>query len=789
MILSSLDRKLLRDLWGIRGQALAISLVIGAGVAMFVLMLSTFGSLDLTQRTYYDRYRFADVFASLKRAPLSLQRRIADIPGVVRAETRIVADVNLDVPGLARPAVGRLISIPELDRGVLCDVYLRGGRYIEPGRADEVLVNENFARANNLQPGDGVIAVINGRRRELRIVGVALSPEYIYTIRPGEMISDDELFGVFWMERRALAAAFNMEGGFNDVVLKLSHGASVSDVIVRLDRLLAPYGGVGAIPRSLQPSHFYLTGELDGLRGSGAVVPVVFLAVAAFLLNVVLSRIVAVQREQIAVLKALGYSNAAVALHYLKWSLLVAAVGTLAGIGVGAWMGAGMTRMYASFFHFPILEYRLPIDLVAKAVLVSLISATAGALLAVRQVIKLPPAEAMRPEPPARYRESAFERAGAKRWLSQPARIVLRNLQRSPARASLAVVGIAFGGALIVVGTFTLDSMDHMIDVQFNVAQRYDALVSFFEPASSRSLHEVRRFPAVVQAEPFRAVPARLRFGHRSRNTAITGLPEPARLNRVIDGAQRPVKLPPDGLVLSSKLAELLAVTPGDRITVEVLEGARPVRRATVAGVVEEYMGVNAYMELDALHRMMQEGDVISGAYLLYDGDSASQLYDRVKNVPAIAAFTIKDAAIESFNETLAESIAMFRTVTVLFATIIAFGVVYNSARVSLSERGRELATLRVIGFRRGEIASILLGELALLTLLAAPLGVVLGYALAAGVVQMYDTEVYRLPLIVTARTCAMSMITVVGATVLSAMAVRRKLHQLDLIAVLKTRE
>ena len=228
--LSPLDRKLVRDLWSAKGQVAAIALVVAAGIALFVSLFSTFDSLDLSLRTYYDRYRFADVFLSLTRAPLSLQAEIEAIPGVAQVETRVVMDVTIDVAGLAEPATGRLISIPAGRPPALCDVFLRAGRTIEAGHPDEVLVSESFAKAHGLRPGDAVAAIINGRRRELRIVGLALSPEYIYQIRPGELMPDEKRFGVFWMERRALAAAFQMEGGFNNVVLKLMHDASEPDV-------------------------------------------------------------------------------------------------------------------------------------------------------------------------------------------------------------------------------------------------------------------------------------------------------------------------------------------------------------------------------------------------------------------------------------------------------------------------------------------------------------------------------------------------------------------------------
>jgi putative ABC transport system permease protein len=787
--LPPLDRKLFRELLHMRGQATAIALVIASGVALFVLMLSAFDSLELTQRTYYEHYRFADLFASLKRAPRWLERDIAEIPGVAAAETRVVVNVNLDVPGLERPAMGRLISIPERKRAMLCDLYLRAGRYIDPRNPDEVLVNESFAEANGLRPGDTVAAVINGRRRELRIVGLALSPEFIYAIRPGEMISDDKLYGILWMGRRALAAAFNMEGGFNDVVMTLTHGGSEAEAIRRLDALLEPYGGLGAIPRSLQPSHFFLQSELEGLQSMGAAMPLIFLGVAAFLLNVVLTRIVSVQREQIAVLKAVGYSNRAVGLHYAKLGLVIAVLGALVGIALGAWMGRGMTRMYTEFFKFPILEYRLAADLVAKAFLVSIAAGAAGALVAVRRVVQLPPAEAMRPEPPARYSASWVERTGVRRWLSQPSRIVLRNLQRHPGRAGMSVLGIAFGGALLVAGNFSYDSMNWLMEVQYNVAQRYDALLAFTEPVSARAVYDVAHLPGVTQAEPFRAVAVRLRHGNRYRNGAITGLPEGARLNRVIDDSMEVIGMPPDGLVVSAKLAELLGVARGDTLTVEVLEQSRPVRRVPVARIVHDYMGANAYMRMDALNRMMHESTTLSGAFVKFDAVEKGRLYRAIKTTPAISGATLKLAAIQSFEETLAEMFAIVRSITVMFAAVIAFGVVYNSARISLSERSRELATLRVIGFRRAEISYILFGELALITLLAIPLGLALGWLMVAGMAQMYNTEAFRMPTVVSTQTFALSALTVVASSLLSALAVRGRLQRLDLIGVLKTRE
>lgn len=785
----ALNRKLLRDLGQLGGPSAAIAAVIATGVAMLVMYFSTFQSLERTQASYYERYRFADVFASLERAPLDLARRLGEIPGVARTETRVVAEVTLDVPGLAEPAVGRLVSVPERRREMLDDLFLRRGRWIEPGKSDEVLVNEDFALAHGFQPGDRVGAVINGRRRELTIVGVALSPEFIYALRPGDLLPDSRRFGVFWMGRRALGAAFDMEGGFNDVLVKLSPGASEPEVIARLDRLLARYGGLGAVPRSLQISHWFVANELRELQTMGSVLPVIFLGVAAFLLNVVLTRMISVQRSQIAALKALGYSNLAVAVHYVQVGLLVALAGTGLGFAAGAWLGRGMNNLYSEYFRFPEPLYVLSPAVLLAAALVSITAAVLGAFGAVRRAARLPPAEAMRPEPPASFRETWIERLGFKQLLGEPGRMILRNLARRPARTGLSVVGVAFAVALLVLGFFFQDAIDRIMKLQFELVQRQDLTVSFVEPLSARSFLEVERLPGVLRAEPMRSVPARLRLGHRERQVGILGLPAGAELVRLVDLERGVVELARSGLTLSGTLAEILEARRGDVLTVEVLEGRRPVWRVPVTAVVDEVMGTSVYMEIGELRRRMREGGVVTGAALLVDPAAVDGLYQRLKTTPRVAGVSLTTAALESFRETLAKTMGLMISFNLLFASIIAFGVVYNNARISLSERERDLASLRVLGFTRAEISFILLGEIAVVTLLAMPVGLVLGYGLCVLTLLGMGNELFRIPLVVEPASYAVSALGVLVASVLSAAVVRRRLDRLDLIGVLKTRE
>ena len=788
--MQALDRKLFRDLWRIKGQALAISMVIAVGVLMLIAYRSNFDSLQSTRDVYYEHQRFGHVFATLKRAPLVLGNRISAIPGVAQAETRVVFDVALDVEGLAEPATGRLVSIPERQREIVNDVVLVRGRYIEPGRSDEVILSKGFADANRLRLGDTVGAILNGRRRDLEIVGVGLSPEYVYTIRPGEMIPDNTRFGVFWMGRRALAAAFDMEGGFNDVSLLLRPGAQEETVIQALDDLLRPYGGWGAIPRDLQLSHWSVQNELNGIRVAGVIIPLVFLGVAAFLLHVVLHRIVSVQREQIATLKALGYRQLSIALHYTYWALAISLTGTLIGTVCGALLGRGMLSMYNDFFRFPVLEYRLDPVVVAGAVVLGIFAAVFGARASVRRAVRLQPAEAMRPEPPAKYSASLVERLGLRRLLSQPARIILRNIERQPVRSAITIGGIALSLAVLIVGMFAVDSLDLMMDMQFRISQRQDLQLTFTEPVSPDGVYSMQRLPGVMMAEPVLSVPVRLRSGQRSRQLSITGLPDVPQLFRVIDvDTLSPADLSHDGVVLAERLADVLDVRPGDSITVEVLIGSRAVREIAVASTIRQHMGLAAYMNIDSVRRLLHHDRTLSGGYLTVDSRALPELFRAIKETPAIAGSGLKAAALKSFQETFAANLGIMIFFNVLFASIIAFGVVYNAARVSLAERSRELASLRVMGFTRQEISAILLGELGILALLALPLGLLLGYVMTSQLIKAMETELYALPFSVVPSTYAACALTVLGATVVSGLIVRRKLDHLDLLEVLKAKE
>ncbi len=570
--MSALNRMLARDLWSLRGQALAVALVVACGVASFVAMRATYYSLLGAQQSYYREYRFADVFVNVKRAPERLAERIREIPGVGEVRTRVVMEVTLDVPGLDEPATGRLVSIPEQARPMLNDIFLRRGRYVEPGRSDEVLASEAFAQANGLAPGDRIGAIVNGRWKELVIVGIALSPEFIYEVGGGTIFPDNRRFGVLWMSREVLGPAFDMEGAFNDVALSLAADADPKDVIQQLDALLERYGSLGAYAREDQVSHRFIADEIAQNRVTSTYVPAIFLGVAAFLLHIVLTRLIAMQRPQIALLKAFGYRNVAVGLHYLKLALAVVALGGAAGVALGLYLGDALTRLYRDYYHFPDLPFAPAPAVFVLAAGIGVLAAVAGALTALARAVALPPAEAMRPQAPASFRHGVLDGPALRRVLPASARMILRNLVRRRWKALASLTGIALAVGILVVGGYSFDAMAYLMRVQFELVQRDDVTVVFHDPASHAAALELARMPGVLRAEPFRSVPVRLRHEHRSHRGEITGLVPGGDLRQLVDARLDAVALPPDGLVLTAKLAGLLGAGAGDRVTVEVLE-------------------------------------------------------------------------------------------------------------------------------------------------------------------------------------------------------------------------
>ncbi|PJI84313.1 putative ABC transport system permease protein [Yoonia maricola] len=787
--MQALDRKLLRDFARLWRQALAIAMVLACGVAILLMALGTYKSLSDTRETYYERNRFADVFSAVKRAPNYLAAELAAIDGVWAVETRTSGSAILDVPGSNVSISGQILSLPVEGLPRLNVPIVTTGRTPDPASTDEVMVNANFAIANDLVIGDHFFANLNGQKRQLTITGTAQSPEFIYTIGPGALMPDNATFGILWMPKPAVDAAFDMTGAFNDVTLKLSSGALEANVIDAVDQLLDPYGSLGAYGRDLQVSDAFIDSEIKQQRNMASVLPPIFFGISAFLVSMVMGRIIALERSQIGLLKAVGYSNLEICLHYLMLAALIAVVGIGIGWGAGTWLARSMSTQYAQYFDFPFLIFSTSAWVYAVSAMAALLATMAGAIQAAIKAARLAPAIAMLPPAPPQFKRALIDRAMAAMRLSQPTIMILRALIRWPLRSGLTLLGIALAVSTIVSPSFFQPSLNKIIDSAFYESNRQDAMLVLSHDMTQIVLETAADLPAVLQTEGQQFHAVILRNGNHEKRTQIQASHPATDLSRVMDNDGHQVAVPPGGVVLTDRLAAHLNVGIGDTVDARFLGGRQETHPLIVTNTIAQYFGIGAYMDLDYVNGLLRQSPRISTINVSLDDTQVLDLHDRLKDVPNLAGIVMMSDTRQSFAETIAENIGIINTIYIIIAVLITVGVTYNGARIQLSERSRELASLRILGFTRGEVSYILIGETMLLAVLAQPLGWWIGTLIAAGMFNSFSSDLYNLPLVFEPAVYAKASFVVLLASFASVMIVRRSLDKQNLVSVMKVRE
>jgi putative ABC transport system permease protein len=783
----ALRRKLVRDLWRLRYQCLTIALLVGCGIASFVSAVAASASMRASRDAFYASARFGDVFDHLKRAPRRVLDRLADLPGVAAVDGRVVDDFRVELQDTTEPLSARFVSIGWPAEVGLNQAKIRAGRQVEPGSTDEVVVNEDFASAWGLVPGTEITAVINDRRAKLRIVGTAVSPEFAFVTSARTGLPDARHFGIVWMDEDALSKAMGFVGAFNDVSIELAAFADEDETIRRVDALLEPYGGLGAVGRRDQPSAKLVGQKIAQLTKLATTLPVVFLGIASFLLNILLSRIVGTQREQIATLKALGYRTRELLRHYLELAIAICSCGVVLGIALGVLGGRGLLRVYAQYIKFPEYQFRFDAGAIVLATLAALAAGITGTAIAVRKTLAIPPAEAMRPEAPPAYRASLLDRVY--RAVSPMARMVFRDVQRRPLRFLLSAGSIALATAIVLAGSVFGDSINAVLRLQFEVSHREQITVTFDHARPWRAVSDVSHLPGVVRVEGERMVSVRLRFGPHARTTAILGLLPNMDLHQLLDVAERPMALPPVGLSLSRVLADSLDVRGGDEIDIEVLEGERKRVRVPVAALVDDLLGLSGYMDAAELARLLGETPRVNVALVATDPQDVDAVSERLKALPAVGTVSRPEVDSALVRSEVADELTVLSLMLALFASAIAIGVVYNNARIALELRSRDLATMRILGFTRGELATVLLGEQAIHVVAGIVPGLAFGKVIGGLWLSTVDRELIRIPLSLSADSYVAAVCVVVLAALLSALVVRRRSDRLDLVAVLKARD
>ncbi len=787
--LDSLDRKLLRDIWRLRTQALAIALVIAAGIGMVVMSVGMIRSLEASRDTYYDRYRFADIVGSATRFPASLVGDIRAIEGVRIVEGRLTAGATLDVPGISEPITAKVHSLPSSAMPRVNALVLRSGRMPDPARPEEVIASEKFSDAARIAPGDDIEAVLYGKKQKLRVVGTALSPEYVYALGPGQIFPDNRRFGILWMGEEHLAAALDSTNAYNEALIRLERGANARNVIDRLDNMLEPYGGRGAILRSEQLSDRFLSNELQQLQSMTAILPPIFLGVAAFLINIVLTRLVESEREIIGLLTAFGYRNRKIVWHYTKLALVLSFPGLILGLILGSWMGRGLAGLYQQFFVFPVLTYRAGTDVILLSCFVAVAVVILGAAQTVQRISKLTAAEAMRPPVPPNYSGGVARLIAKLKKLDEPTRIILRGIVRRPLRSLLGSLGVGAALGLYITSAGSTDNVGLMIDLLFNQANRSDMNIVFAEPRDERAIFELQRIPGVLRVEPVRYIPAKLTSGTRSKSESLTGMKPGGDLNRLVDMDHGILEPTVRGLMISHGLSNELDLQPGDPLHVQVTNGKRPSFTVPVTRVLRSPVASPAYIDFDLIGPLLQEAPLSSGAFISVDPAQIDAVYQRLKNMPVVAGFSGRDAALRGIDESIGETMGIVQVFNTAFSALIVFGVVYNNARINLAERARDLVSLRVLGYRRSEVSYILLGELALLVIAGLPIGTLFGYILSRNLTESIGGDLFIIPFGLSAATVAFAILIVLLTAAISALFVRSRLDRLNLVNVLKTRE
>ena len=787
--MQALDIKLLRDFKRLWKQALAIALVLACGVAILLMGLGMYTALSDTRATYYERNRFADVFVTIQRAPQRLAAELAAIEGVWAVETRTAGNTVLDVPGSLVSVTGRILSLPPDTVPRLNVPILKTGRLPNPTATDEVMVNANFAIANGFELGDVFYANLNGRKRKLTITGTAQSPEFIYTIGPGALMPDNATFGIIWMPEPAVAAAFDMTGAFNDVALKLTANAREAEVIDAVDTLLEPYGSLGAYGRALHSSDGFIDAEIKQLRNMASVLPPIFFGISAFLVSMVMGRIITLERSQIGLFKAIGYSDVEICLHYLMLAALIAIVGIAIGWGVGAWMARVLAVEYARYFDFPFLIFRTSPWVYAASGMAALLTTTLGAAQAAIRAARLAPAIAMQPPAPPQFKRSILDRAMSVLRLSQPTVMILRSVIRWPLRSGLTMLGLALAVATIVTPYSFNYVLNKMIDSAFYDANRQDAILIMAQDVPLSVLSAAADLPAVLQTEGQQVHPVILRSGVREKRTALQASPPDTDLTRIIDIDGGHITVPPGGVVLAERLATQLNVGVGDRVEAQLLGGRRETHTLTVTGLVAQYIGLGAYIDLDYINGLLRQSPQISMVNISLDVADINALHADLKDIPALVGIVMMTDARRAFSDTIEQNIGVMNLVYITIALLITIGVTYNGARIQLSERSRELASLRILGFTRAEVSYILIGETMLLSLLAQPLGWWIGAQISIAMTNSFSSDLYSMPAVLPPALFARASFVVLLASLASVLLVRRRLDKQNLVSAMKIRE
>jgi len=737
----------IRDIMARRFQFGALAIIIVLGIAIFVSMTVAFNNAERSYDRTYEATHFADFSVEVKAAPESVIDEVGALPNVEAVEGRVVVDTGLQVDE-DRLVQARLIGVPADRRPAVNDVIVESGRYFEAGERAVVLPLDKFADFHDYASGDTLQVYTPQGLRPLIIVGTVSSPEYLLMAESKQdLLPSPRRFGVFFVPNAYLQELFGMQGQVNEANVLVESQGQREDTIAAVTGLLEPYGVQQAVRQEDQPSKAATELDLEGGRDFAILLPALVLVIAAFAIYIAMSRLVRAQRTLIGLFRGIGYGRGSIVVHYLLFAVVIGVVGGSVGVAVGYGLGYLLTGLYADALAIPLIAHEFQAMPIVISVIVSLGVALVAAAAPAWAASRMLPAPAMRPSPEVPLAKGSvpfIERVfGLGRRPPLLARLTVRNIWRSPMRSLYTVGAIALAVVLLVVGLSSFDSMDFIMDYQFEKTDRWDVAATFWSPQDDETLAEINDLEGVRRAERVYLTPAEIRVDSKRTNVELLAVQEDTRLHGfdLSGGKTADEALGGGGIILTKGVADKLDVGVGDRVDITTEAGSASV---AVSGVSKEFTGGLAYLSLATKDDLGLPGG-FNAVWLDTTSPSASaDAQAALYGLPAIQGVQIKEEIRNDWNEMMSLYNVM-TGVIVAFCMVMAGAIVFNTMTVNVLERERETATMRTLGAGRASVGLMLVAEGLIFSLLAILPGLALGTVAASYLIHTWSSEFFTM--------------------------------------------
>jgi len=785
-------KKMIRDLRENKGAYLATIIIIVIGLMVFTSFSMVMDNLRLSQQSFYKNQNFADGFIEVQAMPPSEIEKLQDIQGINDVQGRLVKDVKVLFPNRDENVYLRLVSVDPAKKNPINGVQLKQGIPLS-NKEMNILIDNKFFEANNLKLNEEIEIIADGKKRALRIIGVGRSPEFIYALRTSsDLYPSPESFGIAYIPFEVMKTLFPERETMNNIVFTLRPGADYDNVKERLKPELKPYGLKSIYPRKDQTSHLLLTQELKGLEATARVLPLLFLSIAGMILYIMLKRMVEQQRGQIGILKAFGYTHKEILSHYMSYALTIGILGGIIGGFLGIALSFPFTTLYQTYFNMPGLTSKFSPLYLVLSILLSLGFSLFAGYQGCKGILILQPAEAMRPPAPPIGKKTWLEKITIF-WnmLTVQGKMAVRNMSRNKSRSIFIFLGIMFTFSLLGLTWSMNDLSQRMLFDQYEKVETYDVKVSLSNPLNQKKVsRELNHFPGVTRVEAMAEIPVTLKNKWYKKDVVLLGIPEDSTLYNILDKNYNKVDPPKNGLLISERLAKLLGTEVGTKLNVESLMIKDPdkAKQLEVVGVIPQYLGLNAYMDINSLQEFLGQGELATSFMLRMDEESIALLQNEFRKSAAVSGIDDQTERLAQTKELMASFYGMI-FILALIGIITGFAIIYNSSVITLSERSHELASMMVLGMTPAEVLSVITFEQWFIGIFAMLAGIPMSQILLIGMSQSISNDVYTMPTNITASSFLIAFFVTAASIWIAQRFAGKKIQKLSLVDVLKSRE